>query len=136
MIEITPEPIDMPAVTAAAESPDCGAVAVFMGTVRDHNRGKSVEWLEYEAYPEMACKMIQRIVDEAKEKWDVRNYAVSHRIGHLTIGEIAVVVAVATPHRGDAFEACRYIIDRLKEIVPIWKKERASDGETWIDSHA
>ncbi|MCB0293152.1 MAG: molybdenum cofactor biosynthesis protein MoaE, partial [Calditrichaeota bacterium] len=102
----------------------------------NHSRGKEVQRLEYEAYPGMAEKMIGQIVAEAGEKWDVRKAAVSHRTGRLEIGEIAVVIAVATPHRQDAFAACQYIIDRLKVVVPIWKKEVATDGETWIDDHA
>ena len=136
MIEITPDKIDVQKIINAAESRDCGAVTVFLGTVRDFSRGKDIERLEYDAYPEMASKMIQRIVDEIKEKWDVRKVAISHRTGVLDIGEVAVVIAVATPHRKDSFEACQYTIDRLKEIVPIWKKEVAEDGAVWIDSHA
>ena len=136
MIEITSEPIDVQKVINAAQSPDCGAITVFLGTVRNHSRGKDITRLEYDAYPEMAEKMIHKIVDEAREKWDVRAAAVSHRRGVLAIGEIAVAIAIATPHRADAFAACQYIINRLKEIVPIWKKEVAVDGETWIEEHA
>lgn len=136
MIEITSEKLDIQKVIDAAQTDDCGAVNVFLGTVRNHSRGKAVQYLEYEAYPEMATRMIRRIFNEAGEKWDVRKFALSHRTGHLEIGEIAVVIAVATPHRQDGFEACKYIIDRLKQIVPIWKKEVAADGETWIESHA
>ena len=136
MIEMTTVPIEVQKVLAAARSDDCGGLAVFIGTVRNHSRGKEVQRLEYEAYPGMAEKMIGQIVAEAGEKWDVRKAAVSHRTGRLEIGEIAVVIAVATPHRQDAFAACQYIIDRLKVVVPIWKKEVATDGETWIDDHA
>ncbi len=136
MIEITPDKIDVQKVIDAARADDCGAVTVFLGTVRNHSRGKEVRYLEYEAYPEMAGKMIERIIGEAARKWDVRKMAVSHRTGRLEIGEVAVVIAAATPHRQDGFEACQYTIDRLKQIVPIWKKEVAADGETWIDSHA
>ncbi|NIV15478.1 MAG: molybdenum cofactor biosynthesis protein MoaE [Aliifodinibius sp.] len=136
MIEITPEKIDVQKVINVARTPECGAVSVFLGTVRNHSRGKEITDLEYEAYPEMASKMIQRISDEMQSKWKVHKVAVSHRIGHLGIGDIAVVIAVSTPHRREAFEACKYMIDRLKEIVPIWKKEIAVDGETWVDNHA
>jgi len=136
MIEITSEPINVQKVVTAAYRDDCGAVDVFIGTVRNHSRGKDITRLEYEAYPEMAVKMIQRIIDEAEKKWPVKKVAVSHRTGVLKIGDIAVVIAVATPHRRESFAACQYIIDRLKEIVPIWKKEIATDGETWIDDHA
>ncbi len=136
MIEITASPIDVQKVIDAAQSSDCGGVSVFIGTVRNHSRGREILRLEYEAYPEMASKMISKIVDEMKSRWDVRKVAVSHRTGVLDIGEIAVVIAVAAPHRKEAFAACQYCIDRLKEIVPIWKKEVATDGETWIEEHA
>ncbi|RMF57233.1 MAG: molybdenum cofactor biosynthesis protein MoaE [Calditrichaeota bacterium] len=136
MIEITPDPIDVQKVMDAAFSPDCGGVVVFIGTVRNFSRGKDILRLEYDAYPEMAIKMLERIVDEIKGKWDIRKVAISHRTGVLKIGEIAVVIALSAPHRKDAFAACQYCIDRLKEIVPIWKKEVAIDGETWIDDHA
>lgn len=136
MIEITASPIDVQKVIDAAQSPDCGGVSVFIGTVRNHSRGKEILRLEYEAYPEMASKMIGKIADEMKSRWDIRKVAVSHRTGVLDIGEIAVVIAVAAPHRKEAFAACQYCIDRLKEIVPIWKKEVATDGESWIEEHA
>lgn len=136
MIEITDKPIDVQKIISAAERDDCGGLSVFLGTVRNHSHGKEVERLEYEAYPAMAGKMIQRIIDEISERWDIRAAAVSHRTGILSIGDVAVVIAVASPHRKAAFEACQYTIDRLKEIVPIWKKEVAVDGETWISSHA
>ncbi|MGH1363659.1 MAG: molybdenum cofactor biosynthesis protein MoaE [Calditrichia bacterium] len=136
MIEITAEPIDVNKIIAAASRDDCGGLSVFLGTVRNHSYGKEVQRLEYEAYPAMAGKMIQRIIDEITERWDVRAAAVSHRTGILDIGDVAVVIAVASPHRADAFEACQYTIDRLKQIVPIWKKEVAVDGETWLSSHA
>lgn len=135
MIEITAEPIDIQKVIDAAYSDDCGALNTFIGTVRNHSHGKAVVRLEYEAYPEMAGKMIQRIIDEAKKQWPVRKIAVSHRIGVLDIGETAVVIAVSTPHRKEGFAACQYVIDRLKAIVPIWKKEVAADGETWVSEH-
>lgn len=136
MIEMCEEKIDVQKVIDAAQAEDCGAVTVFLGTVRNHSRGKEIMRLEYDAYPEMAVKMIQKVVDEAKEKWDMRKAAVAHRTGVLAIGEIAVVIAVATPHRQEGFDACKYIIDRLKQVVPIWKKEVAFDGETWIEEHA
>lgn len=136
MIAMTDTPIDVAAVLAAVQSDDCGAVDLFLGTVRNHNRGKAIESLTYEAYPPMAERYMAAIVDEARERWDIRRAAVVHRSGNLAIGEVAVAVAVASPHRGDAFAATRYIIDRLKEVVPIWKKERSSDGDTWLENHA
>ena len=112
-----------------------GAVVTFAGVVRDNNLGRQVGYLEYEAYPEMAETKMQQVVDEARERWPaIRGVAVVHRTGHLEIGEMAVLVAVGAPHRGDgAFEAARYIIDRTKEIVPIWKKESWADGEEWLE---
>lgn len=136
MIEITARAIDVQKVMDAARSDRCGAVAVFLGTVRNHSRNKTVTSLEYDAYPEMAEKMIARIAEEARQKWPVEKVAVAHRTGRLKIGEVAVAIAVSAPHRGAAFDACRYLIDRLKEVVPIWKKEIAEDGETWISDHA
>lgn len=136
MIEITAEPLDVQKVLKSVYAEDCGAVSLFIGTVRKHSRGKEVTHLEYDVYPEMAIKMIQRIIDEARVKWDVRKISVSHRTGNLAIGDLAVIIAVATPHRQEAFKVCQFAIDRLKEVVPIWKKEVAVDGETWIDSHA
>jgi molybdopterin synthase catalytic subunit len=136
MIEMCEEKIDVQNVIDAVQSEDCGAVTVFLGTVRNYSRGKEIMRLEYDAYPEMAVKMIQKVVDEAKEKWYVPKAAVSHRTGILAIGEIAVVIAVATPHRQEGFEACKYIIDRLKQVVPIWKKEVSVAGEVWIDDRA
>lgn len=136
MIEITAEKIEVQKVIDAAYAPECGAVAVFLGTVRNFSRGKQIYRLEYEAYPEMAAKKIREIVEEAKKKWEVKQAAVSHRVGKLEVGEIAVVIAVSTPHRQHAFQACQFIIDRLKEVAPIWKKEVAVDGETWVDDHA
>ena len=136
MIEMTASAIDVQKVIDAAYSPDCGGVAIFIGTVRNHSRGKDILRLEYDAYPEMAVKMLEKIVNEMRTKWDVRKVAISHRTGVLGIGEIAVVIAVASPHRKEAFAACQYCIDRLKQIVPIWKKEVAVDGETWIEEHA
>jgi molybdopterin synthase catalytic subunit len=136
MIEITDKKIDVQKVIDAAKSPNCGAVSVFIGTVRNHGKNKDVKALEYEVYSEMAEKMIQKIIDEIKSKWDVNKIAVSHRIGKMNVGEITVAIAVSSPHRKDSFPACQYAIDRLKEIVPIWKKEYAIDGASWVEPHA
>ncbi|HQU72914.1 MAG: molybdenum cofactor biosynthesis protein MoaE [Calditrichaeota bacterium] len=132
MIRITEDPIDVAAVWQAAQSPDCGAVNLFTGTVRDHSRGRAVTGLTFEAYAAMAEKKLSEIAGEARERWDVRKVAMVHRVGELGIGEVAVVIAVATPHREDGFLACRYLIDRLKAVVPIWKKERTADGQEWV----
>lgn len=136
MIKITNKRIDVQKVIDAAQSPDCGAVSVFIGTVRNHSRDKDVNALEYDVYGEMAEKMIEKIIEEIKAKWEVNKVAVSHRIGKMNVGEITVAIAVSAPHRKDSIPACQYAIDRLKEIVPIWKKEYAIDGASWVEPHA
>ncbi|MFK7920515.1 MAG: molybdenum cofactor biosynthesis protein MoaE [Bacteroidia bacterium] len=113
----------------------CGAIDVFIGTVRNSTQHKSVERLEFEAYASMAKKEMRKIALLAKEKWPVKNIAMHHRHGILAIGEIAVVIAVSTPHRKASFEACQFAIDSLKESVPIWKKEVFEDGEVWVAAH-
>jgi molybdopterin synthase catalytic subunit len=136
MIEITQNKIDVQRVINAVQSPDCGTVSVFIGTVRNNSRNKEVNALEYEVYGEMAEKMIGKIMEEIKSKWEVSKIAVSHRIGKMDVGEITVAIAVSSPHRKDSIPACQYAIDRLKEIVPIWKKEHAVDGASWVEPHA
>ncbi|EDL61513.1 molybdenum cofactor biosynthesis protein MoaE [Gimesia maris] len=129
-ISITDQPIDYAAITEQVRSNECGAVVLFMGTVREMTAGKQTVALDYEAYPEMADQMMQQLIDEARDQWDVHGIAIEHRVGHLTLGEISVAIAVSSAHRSEAFEAGRFLIDRLKEIVPIWKKENWSDGTT------
>jgi len=136
MIEITNKKIDVQKVIDAVRSPDCGAVSVFIGTVRNRSRNKDVNALEYEVYDEMAEKMIKKIIEKIKSKWEVNKIAVSHRIGKMDVGEITVAISVSAPHRKDSIPACQYAIDRLKEIVPIWKKEYAVDGASWVEPHA
>ncbi len=133
-IEITALPIDLNQAWTLARSPKAGAVAFFVGTVRDNTQEKAVERLEYEAYTEMAVMEIEKIAHEMKTRWPVEKAVFFHRTGMLGHGEIAVVVAVATPHRAEAFEACRFAIDTLKQTVPIWKKEVYGDGETWVSA--
>lgn len=113
-----------------------GALVTFAGTVRNHARGKPVVALEYEAYPPAAEKMLAQIGNEIFERWGIRSVAIQHRYGMLQIGETSVVIAVASPHRDAAFEACRYAIERIKVIVPIWKREIYEDGAVWIGSEA
>lgn len=132
MVELTYREIDVAAVERAVQSPACGGVVAFVGRVREQSRGRSVEYLEYEAYPEMAIAKMQEIVAAIRERWGTDRVAIVHRLGRLEIGEASVAIAVAAPHRQEAFEACRYAIDRLKEEVPIWKKEVTTDGEEWI----
>jgi molybdopterin synthase catalytic subunit len=103
--------------------------------VRDRARGKAIRHLEYEAYPEMAVSEMERICDAAEQRWPGCRVAIAHRVGHLEVGELAVVVAAAAPHRAEAFDACRFAIDTLKASVPIWKKEVATDGAYWVDDH-
>src|SRR5690606_13331980 len=134
MIKITEKPIDVQKVIGTVSSLGAGAVNVFIGTVRNSANGKNVVWLEYEAYEAMAVAEIRKIIDEASHRWPLLGYAVSHRIGTLKPGEVSVVVAVSAPHRSESFEACQYIIDTLKEKVPIWKKEVFEDGEEWVSA--
>ena len=129
-------PLDPEAVSARVAGPDAGGLVTFVGAVRDHSRGHAIEHLEYEAYPEMAVQEMERICDEAARRWPGTRVAIAHRIGHLELGDLAVVVVAASKHRAEAFEACRFAIDTLKETVPIWKKEVATDGAYWVDDHA
>lgn len=131
-IELTNKPISPEEVTAKVLKDENGGVVTFLGTVRNSFEGKPVRYLEYEAYPEMALKKMEELAQEIRAKWGIDDVAITHRLGHLEIGEIAVVIAVASPHRKEAFEACEYAIDRLKEIVPIWKKEAFVGGERWV----
>lgn len=130
-VEITDQPIDPRSVTQSIYHPEDGGVVTFEGIVRNHAEGRSVQYLEYEAYPEMAVSQMRVILKEIQEKWGVSHAAIVHRIGHLEIGDVAVVVAVGSPHRREAFEACHYAMNRIKETVPIWKKEFYHDGAEW-----
>ena len=123
MVRLTREPIDYAALVEAVRSPHCGAAALFLGSVRDLTGDEVTEFLNYEAYPPMAEKKLAEIEAAIRGRWTVGEVALVHRLGRLGVGEISVAVAVTAPHRGDAFEACRYGIDPLKEIVPIWKSE-------------
>ena len=133
MVEITESPIDSAAVAERVRSPLAGAVCVFLGTVREVTGDRRTSSLDYEAYPQMALKTMSEIEAEARKRWPVIESALVHRVGHLELGEISVVVAVSCPHRGDAFESCRWLMDTFKEVVPIWKKENWADGtEEWV----
>ena len=134
MFEIVTERIDTDAVIGAVADPRTGATVSFLGTTRDHNEGRDVTVLEYEAYPEMAVAEMRKIGEEAQRRWPISRVAIVHRIGVVPVGEASVVIAVSAAHRGAAFEACHYVIDRLKEVVPIWKKEHFTGGEVWIGS--
>jgi molybdopterin synthase catalytic subunit len=128
-------PIDVGALVSAAQRPDCGAISTFVGTTRiDESEGASVEYLEYEAYRPMADRKLQEIGVEIEERWDVREVSIVHRVGRVEPGEASVAIVVASPRRGPAFEASRYAIERIKQVVPIWKREVWSDGYVWVGS--
>jgi molybdopterin synthase catalytic subunit len=132
---LTSDPIDPASTTARVAGREDGAVATFTGVVRNHHDGKQVLWLEYEAYEEMAEKQIDGLIREASRLWPISQVAVRHRLGHLDIGEVSVAIAVAAPHRAEALEACRWLIDTLKAQVPIFKKEAYAGGEAWVDDN-
>ncbi|HZX60996.1 MAG TPA: molybdenum cofactor biosynthesis protein MoaE [Candidatus Methylomirabilis sp.] len=132
MFEIVEDSLSIERAVSAVSKPTCGAVAIFVGTVRGFSRGRQVSYLEYEAYPEMAIAKMRQIEQEIREKWEVEGIAIQHRVGRLGIGVASVVVAVSAPHREQALEACAYAIERLKQIVPIWKKEVSPDGSYWV----
>jgi molybdopterin synthase catalytic subunit len=132
---LTADPIDPASTAARIVGGGDGAVATFTGVVRNHHDGKEVLWLEYEAYEEMAEKQIDGLITEASRRWPISQVAVRHRLGHLNIGEVSVAIAVAAPHRAEALEACRWLIDTLKAEVPIFKKEAYAGGEVWVDDH-
>ena len=132
MYKIVDRPIDANEIANLVRSDADGAVNVFLGVARKYSRGREVVHLEYEAYPEMAEKKLAEIGDELRVKFGAERVAILHRTGVLKIGEASVGIGIATPHRKESFVACQYAIDRLKEIVPIWKKEVWSDGSQWI----
>jgi molybdopterin synthase catalytic subunit len=130
---ITTTPLDHQALVQALDTTGVGAVAVFLGLVRDHNKGRRVLFLDYEAYEPLALRGLDLIVAEAREHWPDVRLAIHHRIGRLAIGEASVVIAASSPHRADAFAASRYAIERIKQIVPIWKHEYFEGGDVWIE---
>jgi molybdopterin synthase catalytic subunit/molybdopterin converting factor small subunit len=130
--KVQPEPLDLSAIVAQVARPDAGAIATFIGTTRDHARGRTVTHLEYDAYPEMAELEMERIAQKLKLVYDVHEVAIAHRTGPVPIGEASVIIAVSSAHRGAAMDACRDAIDTLKQTVPVWKKEIFEGGEEWI----
>ena len=130
---VTSAPLDVTAVAAAVAGPHDGAVATFAGLTRDRNAGRRVLWLDYEAYAPLAVKTFERIGSEAEKRWPDARLAIHHRIGRVNIGEPSVAIAAASPHRADAFAACRYAIERIKQIAPIWKHEHFEGGAVWIE---
>jgi molybdopterin synthase catalytic subunit len=130
---VTAAPLDPGAVAAAVARSGDGAVASFVGLVRDHNAGRRVLWLDYEAFAPLALKAFEQIAVEAAEKWPGARLVIHHRTGRVAIGEASVAIAAASPHRADAFAACRYAIERVKQIAPIWKHEHFEGGDVWIE---
>ncbi|SDF04278.1 molybdopterin synthase subunit MoaE [Mucilaginibacter pineti] len=132
---LTADTLDVPSCINWIMSPQSGGIDVFIGTVRNATKGKSVLRLEFEAYEPMAISEMEKICRQAFDQWPVQKVLVHHRTGTLQVGEIPVIIAVSAAHRAAAFEACRYIIDTLKQTVPIWKKEIFEDGEVWVAAH-
>jgi len=133
LIRLTDTPVSAARLRESVARPGCGAIATFEGTVRDHTGDFETDHLVYEAYAEMAEKVFAEIAAEAGERWSLGAVAVHHRTGRLEVGEVSVAIAVSAPHRGEAFAACRHLIDELKTRAPIWKKEVGPDGEAWIE---
>lgn len=133
MIQITEDSIDHAAITESVRSQSAGAVCTFLGTVREMTGGRRTVALNYEAYPEMAQRKLAELEQQARQRWPIVELALVHRVGALQLGDVSVVVAVSCPHRREAFEACQWLIDSLKQVVPIWKQERWEDGtEEWV----
>jgi molybdopterin synthase catalytic subunit/molybdopterin converting factor small subunit len=132
-ISLTREPIDAAALLAATKQPEDGAAVVFDGVVRNHTRGRRTLFLDYEAYEEMALAQMRELAAEAGRRFEVHAITIVHRLGRLQIGETSILIVVASPHRGAAFDACRFLIDTLKKTVPIWKREHFEDGAVWRD---
>ena len=137
LLSIGREPLQLERIAAAVAPGDDagadGAVVTFLGLVRNHNLGRRVRYLEYEAYEPLALKTFERIAAEIAERWPSARLALHHRVGRLDIGEASVAIATRSPHRGDAYAACRYTIERIKQIAPIWKHEFFDGGEVWIE---
>lgn len=133
VFQLVREPIDIPKIAASLQKPEDGAVVVFEGIVRNHSKNKAVRFLEYDAYEPMALLKLEEIGALAKKEFEIRDIAIVHRLGHMDIGECSTVIVVASAHRGPAFDACRFTIDKIKQIVPIWKKEFFEDGAVWVE---
>ena len=135
LLAVTRERLDVQSLAAAVSAAGTadGAIATFVGLVRDHNQGRRVSYLEYEAYEPLAVRALERIVAEAREAWPDARHGVHHRIGRLELSEASIVIVAASAHRADAFAACRYTIERVKQIVPIWKHEHFEGGDVWLE---
>jgi molybdopterin converting factor subunit 1 len=135
IFDMTYDALDAGPLLEAVRTDEDGAIVLFYGVVRGQNEGRKVITLEYDAYPSMAAKAMRQIGDEIASRWPGAKAAMRHRLGRLSVGETSILIAVAAPHRQEAFEACRYAIDRVKEVVPIWKKETWEGGEAWLEGH-
>jgi molybdopterin synthase catalytic subunit len=133
LIRVQAEPLELTELIRAVEDPAAGGLVTFSGVVRDHHDGKHVTAIAYEAYGQMADAKMRQIAAEVEHRWPECRIAIIHRTGKLEIGEASVLIAVSAPHRAEAFDACEYAIDTLKQIVPIWKKEAYDDGEVWLE---
>jgi molybdopterin synthase catalytic subunit len=133
LVEITTEPLTIEPFIQHVRRDDCGALALFLGVVRNHSAGRRVLHLEYDSYPEMAERKLREVAEEALARWPIADVAIAHRTGRLEIGETSLLVVVSSSHRREAFAACQHIVDRVKEVVPIWKKEVWDGGESWIE---
>jgi len=135
LLVIGQAPLDAQQIVAAVGAADGrdGAIVTFLGLVRNHNAGRSVRYLEYEAYEPLALKAFERIAAEIRDRWPSAHLALHHRLGRLQIGEASIAIATRSPHRGDAYAACRYAIERVKQIAPIWKREFFDGGDVWIE---
>jgi len=134
-VAVTPDPLDLPALTAeiSGRRSGDGAVTSFVGLVREQNQGRRVSFLEYEAYEPLAVRALNRILDEARESWPDVRLGVHHRTGRVELGEASIIIVAASPHRAHAFAACRYTLERVKQIVPIWKHEHFEGGDVWLE---
>ena len=133
MFKITRDALDSQALVSEVTKDTDGAIITFLGVVRRYSRDKKVLYLEYQAYEEMAEKVLAEIGEDVKAKWPIGLIAIHHRIGRLEIGEASLLVVVASPHRKEAFEACHYAVERIKKVLPIWKKEVWEDGSSWVE---
>lgn len=139
MLAVTPAPLSIDALTLAVEAAvrtrgeGCGALASFLGVVRATHQGRAVQYLDYEAFDELAVRTFEQIRDEARTRWPEAELAIVHRTGRLNIGDASIAIVAATAHRADAFAVCRYAIERVKQITPVWKHEFFTDGDAWVE---
>lgn len=133
LIRVTPDPLDPKEAIAAVGDPGAGAIGLFLGVVRNENKGRAVDHLVYDAYPSMAEKVMRQLAEDAVQRFDLKDVAVLHRTGRLEIGETSLLVAVSSGHRAESFEAGHWLVNEIKKRVPVWKKEVWSDGEEWVE---